>query len=624
MHPIDRMIFTKMIRLLRKKRKDSEATDDVLSVVELIEPTAPTLDVSSKEDEDADGVSYLEPSLKVVSSDEAKASKDADGRNGTPHLSARGGRERDAKERDEGAKPIHLEVHNMSSDRENHASARKSRDDADGAAAGASGVDRDGGDKPARAAGEANDEVRMKGALLRTVAFRETSLAKIDEESVSNPAFNIFANARMWRHDERNLNYSGEVAKLYRDVFTPTRPKKDYRDFSGRRDTIEAIIQAVEEERSHVVLLGEKSLGKTSLMNIIAECAKEAGYLVARMTGTADLNFEHFIFAILEQFSARIAETPVKDILQKRLGTEDLCELVDRERELDVPAAIKIFQRLTEHQAIVLVDDFERIENAELKARIGELMGVLSDQGAWLSLLLFGRASRAGDILPESFQSLPNITWIKLQPMSEEDAARVIARGVSAVGVQFGDEVTESIIRLSQGIPSAIQWLCLLAIRRATQRYASEVEVHDLADVVALATSKIDAKLSAFYDQVCGPTRCSWADDVLYLAVQTPADSNGVFSTEMMSRISSDVLGRSAMELPLHSALSRFTAEDGKPILEKVWTASGTCYRFLNPAMRAIVMLKNCGRLPHMPDSLLESAQEMDLLPSPGAAPGAA
>ena len=40
--------------------------------------------------------------------------------------------------------------------------------------------------------------------------------------------------------------------------------------------------------------------------------------------------------------------------------------------------------------------------------------------------------------------------------------------------------------------------------------------------------------------------------------------------------------------------------------------------------MRAIVMLKNCGRLPHMPDSLLESAQEMDLLPSPGAAPGAA
>jgi hypothetical protein len=611
----------------------------------MIEPTAPALDVSSSKSGDnagdADGLPYFEPSLKIVSADDSDASRIAEGRNGVPHLAMRG-----TRDRDEGAKPIHLEVHNTSADRDIHATGRKSRDAADAAAGGTSSADKDGGDRTARDsrkaagrraggsdadggasprdAGEANDEVKLKGALLRTVAFRETSLAKIDEESVSNPAFNIFANARMWRHDERNLNYSGEVAKRYRDVFPPTRPKKDYRDFSGRRDTIEAIIQAVEEERSHVILLGEKSLGKTSLMNIIAECAKEAGYLVARMTGTADLTFEHFIFAILEQFSARIAETPVKDILQKRMGTEDLCQLVDRKRELDVPAAIKIFQRLTEHQAIVLVDDFERIENAELKTRIGELMGVLSDQGAWLSLLLFGRASRAGDILPESFQSLPNVTWIKLQPMSDEDSARVIARGVSAVGVQFGDEVTESIMRLSQGMPSAIQWLCLLAIRRATQRYASEVEMHDLADVVPTAIGKIDAKLSAFYDQVCGPTRGSWADDVLYLAVQTPADSNGVFSTEIMSRISFDILGRSTLELPLHSALSRLIGEDGKPILEKIWTSSGTCYRFLNPAMRAIVMLKNCGRLPHMPDTLLEGAHEMELLPSPGAAPGVA
>jgi hypothetical protein len=326
----------------------------------------------------------------------------------------------------------------------------------------------------------------------------------------------------------------------------------------------------------------------------------------------------------LEQFSARIAETPVKDILQKRLGTENLCDLVDREKELDVPAAIKIFQRLTEHQAIVLIDDFERIEDAELKTRIGELMGVLSDQGAWLSLLLFGRAGRARDILPESFESLPNVTWIKMRPMSDEDAERVIARGVSSVGVQFGEEVTDTIIRLAQGMPGAIQWLCLLAIRRATQRYASEVEMHDLAEVIGLAASKIDAKLCAFYDELCGPTRSSWADEILYLAVQTPSDANGSFSADSMSRISLDAIGRTVLELPLHSALSRFTGDDGQPVLEKVWTSQGTCYRFVNPAMRSIVMLKNSGRLPNVSDSLLERGQEVELLPSPGAAPGAA
>ena len=610
MHPIDKMIFTKMIRLLRRKRKASDQREGISALMEMFEPVPPAREFPLGKDGDAAGETpaqgYAEPTLKVVPATESSDSEESDGYNGTPHFSIHL-----AEKGDESVKqPIHLEVHNTASDR-----------DAQGRARGA--FEANGG-SPRREAEPQSEEVKPKGGMLHTVPFRETRLAKIADETSSNPAFNIFANARMWRHDERNLNYSGEVAKLYRDVFTPTRPKRSYRDFSGRRDMIEAIIQAVEEERSHVILLGEKSLGKTSLLNIIAECAKEAGYLVARMTGTADLTFDHFIFAILEQFSARIAETPVKDILQKRLGTEDLCDLVDREKDLDVPAAIKIFQRLTEHQAIVLVDDFERIENPELKTRIGELMGVLSDQGAWLSLLLFGRASRARDILPESFESLPNVTWIKMQPMSDEDAERVIARGVSSVGVQFGEEVTGTIVRLAQGIPSAIQWLCLLAIRRATQRYASEVEMHDLAEVVALAASKIDARLCAFYDELCGPTRGGWADEVLYLAVQAPADANGAFSTDLMSRISHEAIGRSVLELPLHSALSRFTGEDPQAVLEKVWTAQGTCYRFVNPAMRSIVMLKNSGRLPNLPDSLLERTPDMELLPSPGAAPGIA
>jgi hypothetical protein len=574
------------------------------SLEEMIEPTPPARNVpisKAGSADDADGPSFFEPSLKIVSAEELKDSGLDEGRNGGPHVNFHLAKDV-AGDGAEAAKPIHLEVHNTSGGAGRHSGA---------------------GAVPRELEPRAED-VKPKGGMLHTVPFRQTQLAKVDQESSSNPAFNIFANARMWRHDERNLNYSGEVAKLYRDVFTPTRPKRSYRDFTGRRETIEAIIEAVEEERSHVVLLGEKSIGKTSLLNIVSECAREAGYLVARITGTADLTFDHFIFAILEQFSARIDETPVKDILQKRLGTSDLCQLVDRERDLDVPAAIKIFQRLTEHQAIVLVDDVERIENEELKLRIGELIGVLSDQGAWLSLLLFGRASRAGDILPESFESLPNVTWIKLQPMSDEDAERVIARGVSAVGVQFGDEVTDTIIRLAKGMPSAIQWLCLLAIRRATQRYASEVEMHDLAEVVTIAANKIDARLCAYYDEICGPSRDSWVDEVLYLAVQTPSDANGAFSTDAMSRIAAEAIGRPVLALPLHSALSRLTGDDGRPVLEKVWTAKGTCYRFVNPTMRAIVMLKNCGRMANMPDRLLDGADEVELLPSPGAAPGVA
>lgn len=618
-----------MIRLLRRRRgpSDSESGESA-GAGSMIEPEPLAVDRAASDkggsDGETDGRYFAEPSLKMVSADNVDGANAEDSAPAFPRFTVR----TSADAEDAVSEPIHLEVHNTAraakaQKRKSAGAEKERRDDGAGETGDARGS-ATGDDAPGDV-DETQDEVRTKGALLHTVPFSETRLAIMEEEPRSNPSFNIFANARIWRHDDRNLNYSGEVAKLYRDVFTPTRPKRSYRDFSGRRDTIEAIIQAVEEERSHVIVLGEKSLGKTSLLNIVADCALEAGYLVARMSGTADMNFEHFIVAILEQFSKRIEESPVKDILQRRLDTANLCDLIDQTKELDVPAAIKIFQRLSEHQAIVLVDDFERIEDPELKTRICEMMSVLSDQGAWLSLLLFGRAARASDILPVAYHSLPNATWVKLLPMDDEDATRVIARGVSAVGVQFGDDVAEAIVRLAQGMPAAIQWLCLLTIRHATQRYASEVEMHDLAEVITSATVKIDAKLSAYYDQICGPARGNWAGDILYLAVQAARDRNGVFSTDEMSRISEEMLGRPLLELPLHSALSRFTGEgDDEPVLEKVGTANGTGYRFVNPAMRSIVMLKNCGRLPNMPEALLEKSRDVELLPSPGARPSVA
>jgi len=479
-------------------------------------------------------------------------------------------------------------------------------------------------DGPRAAAGDAADDLsgaEQKSTMLRTVSFRQTELAKHESTLPEAPSFNIVANARLWRRDQGNLNYSGEVAKLYRDVFTPTRPKRVYKDFSGRRDMIESVIQAVEEEKTHVVLLGEKGIGKTSLANIVGECAKEAGYLVARVTCSADLTFEHLMRSILEQFSNRIAEAPVGDLLQKRLGATDLIDLVEDD-VYDVPSAIRVFQKLAENQAVVLIDDFERIECNEFKVKIAELMEVLSDQGAWLSLLIFGRGSRAVDILPDAFETVPNVTWLKLRPMSEEESGHVIRRGAASVGIRFEDSVVDALIHLSQGVPSALQWLCLLSIRQATQRYASDVELQDLAEIVGHAANKVDPKLSACYDDLCGSNRGRSIDDTLYLAVQTPTDPNGLFSTDSMSQISFDAIGRSMVELPLHKALSKLSRNGGDQpaVLEKVQASGGTCYRFVSPTMRSIVMMKNVGRLANMPDSLLEKVDDIELLPSPGAA----
>lgn len=103
MHPIDRMIFTKMIRLLRRKRKTGDAREDISSLMEMIEPAPPARELPGKDGE-AVGAGYFEPTLKVVSADAAAGPQAADARNRGPQMGIR-----TAKEGADADKhPIHL------------------------------------------------------------------------------------------------------------------------------------------------------------------------------------------------------------------------------------------------------------------------------------------------------------------------------------------------------------------------------------------------------------------------------------------------------------------------------------------------------------------------------------
>lgn len=54
-------------------------------------------------------------------------------------------------------------------------------------------------------------------------------------------------------------------------VFTPAAPISRREAFSWRYEQISAVIEAVAEPGRHVILYGERGVGKTSLSNILAE-----------------------------------------------------------------------------------------------------------------------------------------------------------------------------------------------------------------------------------------------------------------------------------------------------------------------------------------------------------------
>ena len=89
-----------------------------------------------------------------------------------------------------------------------------------------------------------------------------------------------------------------------RNSFTPTQPVVDPRMFAGRRDLLENLIRAVEDQRSHIVIFGDRGAGKTSLLRMLSRAANEAKYIVVYFSCGATSDFS-------ETFRAVAADIPL-------------------------------------------------------------------------------------------------------------------------------------------------------------------------------------------------------------------------------------------------------------------------------------------------------------------------
>jgi len=430
--------------------------------------------------------------------------------------------------------------------------------------------------------------------------------------------FSTNANPRLWRSSDRPLSYVGEVTKLNREVFTPTRPKRSKREFIGRNECVDRIVQAIEEERAHVILYGHKSVGKTSVLNIIDDSARQAGYLVARVMCTADLTFDALVRAIFEELSVHLATAPAGSVLAKQLDVRSLSELIESDVN-DVPSALRVFARIAPHQVLVLLDDFHRIQDDGIKTKMRELMGALSDQGAWVSLVLSGRGDLATTFDFMQGDAPSGTIVFELGLMTAEEIGEIVEKGGARLGIQFDDDVIGAIIQLSQGLPVVVQWLGLLTARRALRNYAENVTMEDLVQVSEEVSTKVSRRLSTILDRLQSNGKHTWAGDLLFLAARTPIRGDGVFSTSDMSHEARRAVGRSFSELNLHRIMSQFCNGGDDRILEKITTADGIRYRFANPMMRAVVMLRNARRLDVREDCFLGAMKNMGALPSPDA-----
>ena len=92
--------------------------------------------------------------------------------------------------------------------------------------------------------------------------------------------------------DPRSNDANTSLRIRLRSAFTPAQPVTEQRMFAGRREILMTLIRSIEDERLHVILYGERGIGKTSLLHVLAQAARDARYIVAYISCGASSSFD--------------------------------------------------------------------------------------------------------------------------------------------------------------------------------------------------------------------------------------------------------------------------------------------------------------------------------------------
>lgn len=282
-------------------------------------------------------------------------------------------------------------------------------------------------------------------------------------------------------------------AKL-RTAYTPAQPVTDRKMFSGRGRVLGSVIQAIEDQRLHTVIYGERGLGKTSTLHVLAQTARDARYLVIYATCSASSNFDDVFRSVAASIPLMFhadhgptsPQTERGDTFASILGAEPVTTRL----------AGDLFGKVVGTRILVILDEFDRAEDQEYRRNIAELIKALSDRAARVQLLIGGVAANLSELIANVPSIQRNIFALQLPKMSPTEIRELVKNGESISGLTFDDDAVAVINAKSLGFPYLATLLSQRSALTAIDSGRVVVEPQDVEEAVGEVIEEFRGRVS--------------------------------------------------------------------------------------------------------------------------------
>jgi len=268
-----------------------------------------------------------------------------------------------------------------------------------------------------------------------------------------------------------------QVAELQKDlatVYTPANPINDPSLFSGRAELLAELRSDLTMPGAHLVIYGERGVGKTSLWNVLL-----TGRKVAHHSASERDDFVSIFLRVLEHLGEEFTENERKHLAEvsSSIGVEKVAsvggklgaEAVERpvaDRSLDLNLVLdRVARRAGDLDAIV-IDEFQNIRNADVQTQIIEVVKGFTDRNVEMTIVIVGVADNDDELLSSrEYEQYKGRHFFarRVSRMPEDELRDILERRERAYNVTFEDDVKTAIVHIASGYPGTAHRLALLA-----------------------------------------------------------------------------------------------------------------------------------------------------------------
>ena len=393
-------------------------------------------------------------------------------------------------------------------------------------------------------------------------------------------------------------------------IFTPATPIHDADLFSGRHRLFVRIADAINQIGMHCILFGERGVGKTSLINILADVIEPAVYsemTIAKVNCETTDDYASLMRKLMSRIIT-IQETPglgfssLANPARQKVPASDM--LPDR------PAPDNVFTLLQSFPAnwVLILDEFDRLTDRHAIRLMSDTIKVLSDNAVSATFLLVGVATNVDSLLREHRSIERCLAQIWMPRMAPEELGEIVSKGLAQVDMEMSESDQWYIPAVSQGYPHYTHLLALHSARETLDRGRDVVERKDIEAAIDEALELTERSIQENYAlAVYSANPNALYRQVLLACALAETDEFGYFNSQAVRGPLSRIMGR-RYDVPAFARHLDAFCKDGRgPALIKEGKRRRYRYQFAVPLMRPFIILRGIA------DGLIQAEMLYDL-----------